>query len=89
MSKFDTGIKLGAVVSDIKDVSAREMVTELIAGKTIDDLLDMARGSLKSRRDDLAASLEGDLSPRHLSIPAELHKHVTQLKEKLVKIDAV
>ena len=84
----DAGIKLGAVVSDIKGVSAREMVAGLIAGKTIDDLLDMARGSLKSKRDDLAASLEGDLSPRHLFILAELHEHVTQLKEKLAKIDA-
>jgi len=84
----DAGIKLGAVVSDIKGVSAREMVAGLIAGKAIDDLLDMARGSLKSKRDDLAASLEGDLSPRHLFILAELHEHVTQLKEKLAKIDA-
>ena len=30
----DAGIKLGAVVSDIKGVSAREMVAGLIAGKT-------------------------------------------------------
>lgn len=84
----DAGIKLGAVVSDIKGVSAREMVAGLIAGKTINDLLDMARGSLKSKRDDLAASLEGDLSSRHLFILAELHEHVTQLEQKLAKIDA-
>lgn len=84
----DAGIKLGAVVSDIKGVSAQEMVAGLIAGKTIDDLLEMARGSLKNKRDDLAASLEGELSPRHLFILAELHEHVTQLKEKLAKIDA-
>ena len=84
----DAGIKLGAVVSDIKGVSAREMVAGLIAGKTIDDLLDMARGSLKSKRDDLAASLEGDLSSRHLFILAELHEHVIQLEQKRAKIDA-
>jgi transposase len=84
----DAGIKLGAVVSDIKGVSAQEMVAGLIAGKSIDDLLEMARGSLKNKRDDLAASLEGELSPRHLLILAELHEHVTQLKEKLAKIDA-
>jgi transposase len=44
----DAGIKLGAVVSDIKGVSARAMVAGLVAGKSISEMLDMARGSLKA-----------------------------------------
>lgn len=84
----DGGIKLGAVVSDIKGVSARAMVAGLVDGKTIDELLDMARGSLKNKRDDLQASLDGDLSARHLFILSELHGHITALEQQLAKIDA-
>lgn len=84
----DGGIKLGAVVSDINGVSAREMVAGLVNGKTIDDMLDMARGSLKNKRDDLQASLDGDLSARHLFILFELHEHIKALEQKLAKIDA-
>ena len=56
----DAGIKLGAVVSDINGVSAREMVQGLIEGQAIDTLLGHARGVLKRKNDALAASLEGD-----------------------------
>ena len=73
----DGGIKLGAVVSDIKSVSARAMVSGLVAGKPISELLGMARGSLKNKREDLAAPLEVDLSPRHLFILTELHESIT------------
>jgi transposase len=84
----DGGIKLGAVVSDIKGVSARAMVAGLVAGKPISEMLDMARGSLKSKREDLAASLDGDLSSRHLFALSELHEHVIYLEQKLAHIDA-
>jgi len=84
----DAGIKLGAVVSDINGVSARAMVAGLVAGKPISEMLGMARGSLKNKREELAASLEGDLSPRHVFILSELHEHVMQLEKKLADIDA-
>jgi transposase len=84
----DGGIKLGAVVSDIKGVSARAMVAGLIAGQPIADLLNMARGSLKNKSEDLALSLDGELSPRHLFILTEIHEHIEMLEKKLAKIDA-
>jgi transposase len=84
----DGGIKLGAVVSDIKSVTARAMVSGLVAGKSISELLGMARGSLKNKREDLAAPLEVDLSPRHFFILTELHESVTILEQKLARFDA-
>ena len=51
-------------------------------------MLAMARGSLKNKRDDLAASLDGDLSPRHLFVLRQLHEHVTSLERQLAQIDA-
>jgi transposase len=84
----DAGIKLGAVVSDIKGVSAREMVAGLIEGKPIEALLNMARGQLKHKRKELADSLDGELSERHLFVLHEIYRHVAYLEAELASIDA-
>jgi transposase len=84
----DGGVKLGAVVSDINGVSARAMVAGLIEGKPLGEMLAMARGSLKNKRDDLAASLDGDLSPRHLFVLRQVHEHVIHFEQELARIDA-
>ena len=84
----DGGVKLGAVVSDINGVSARAMVAGLIEGKPLGEMLAMARGSLKNKRDDLAASLDGDLSDRHLFVLRQVHEHVIYLEQQLARIDA-
>ena len=62
----DGGIKLGAVVSDLNGVSAREMVAGLLDGKPISEMVDRARGVMKNKQEELALSLDGELSPRHL-----------------------
>jgi len=84
----DGGIKLGGVVSDINGVSARAMVSALIEGKPLEQLLGLARGRLQQKREDLAASLEGDLSARHLFVLGHIHDHVGLLQRELAEIDA-
>ena len=84
----DGGIKLGAVVSDINGVSARAMVKGLIEQQGIEQLLALARGRLQLKREDLAASLEGDLSARHLFVLGHLHAHIETLQSELAALDA-
>jgi transposase len=84
----DAGIKLGAVVSDINGVSARAMVQGLIEGQSEAVLLGHARGALKRKTQELAASLDGDLSPRHLFVLRHLHAHIEALERQLADIDA-
>ncbi|MGF6960952.1 transposase [Paraburkholderia youngii] len=84
----DGGIKLRGVVSDINGLSARAMVTGLIEGKSIPALLDMARGWLKVRREDLQAALDGDPSARHRFILEHIHWHIEILERSLAQIDA-
>ncbi|MCY0855055.1 transposase [Cupriavidus sp. D39] len=84
----DGGIKLGGVVSDLNGLSARAMVVGLIEGKSISSLLDMARGRLKLRRDDLQAALDGDLTPRHRFILEHIHEHIATLEHSLAELDA-
>lgn len=84
----DGGIKLGTVVSDLNGVSASAMIEGLINGRSIDSLLDMARGALKLKRDDLQAALDGDLSARHLFVLKHMHAHIQMLQQQLADIDA-
>ena len=83
----DGGIKLGGVVSDIDGVSARAMVKALIAGQPIEQMLGLARGKLKQRREELSASLDGDLSARHLFVLGHIEAHVETLQRELAEID--
>lgn len=83
----DGGIKLGGVVSDISGVSARAMVAGLIEGKSINALLDMTHGKLKSKREELQAALDGDLTVRHLFLLRQLHAHIESLDRQLVELD--
>ncbi|SAL07233.1 transposase IS116/IS110/IS902 family protein [Caballeronia calidae] len=84
----DGGIKLGGIVSDLNGLSAREMVAGLIEGRSINALLDMARGQLKLRRDDLQAALDGDLTARHRFILGHIREHIEILERSLAELDA-
>jgi len=84
----DGGIKLGAVVSDINGVSARAMVKGLIEQQSVEQLLTLARGRLQSKREELTASLEGDLSARHLFVLCHIHAHIESLQSELAALDA-
>ena len=84
----DGGIKLGGVVSDIDGVSARAMVKALIAGQPIEQMLGLARGKLKQKREQLAASLDGELSARHLFVLGHIEAHLQTLQRELAEIDS-
>jgi transposase len=83
----DAGIKLGAVVADINGVSARAMVQGLIAGKPTAALLQLAHGKLRQKSDELAASMQGELSARHLFVLGHLQAHIDALEAELAEID--
>ncbi len=84
----DAGIKLGGVVSDINGVSAKRMIEGLIAGHSPDQLAVLGIGRLKGKREALAASLDGDLSPRHRLVIEALRDHICYLEAELAKLDA-
>jgi transposase len=84
----DGGVKLGAVVSDIHGVSARARVRGLIEGQSQAMLLAHARGALKRKTEELAASLDGDLSERHLFVLRHLSDSVDALQSQIADIDA-
>jgi len=83
----DGGIKLGGVVSDINGVSARAMVSGLIEGKPVEQLLALAHSNMKSKRVDLLASLQGDISARHLFVLGHIYAHIEAQHSELAQIN--
>ncbi|MDQ1316341.1 MAG: transposase [Pseudomonadota bacterium] len=83
----DAGIKLGGLVADINGKAAKAIVDGLIDGQPPERLILLA-GRLKAPRDALLASLDGDLSARHILLLSELRAHVRYLEERLTKLDA-
>ena len=83
----DTGIRLGNVVSDISGVSATEIISGLIEGKSIDELLACIRGRLKNKKEDLRAELKGELSARHLFLLKKIQAHIAYITKELGEID--
>jgi len=57
-------IKLGSVVSDLTGVSARQMLRELAGGNgDLAQIADLARGTMRAKREQLLRALDGRLSP--------------------------
>lgn len=83
----DAGIKLGGLVSDINGQAASAMVDGLIDGLAPSELIKLS-GRLKAPREDLLASLEGDLSARHRLVLEEIREHLHELERHLEKLDA-
>ena len=69
-------------------VSARAMVRGLIEGQSQAMLLAHARGALKRKTEELAASLDGDLSERHLFVLRHLSDSIDALQSQIADIDA-
>jgi transposase len=83
----DAGVRLGNVVSDIGGVTATEIITGLIEGKSMDELLACTRGALKKKKEELQAELEGELSARHLFLLKTLQAHIIYLRNELKELD--
>ncbi len=83
-----SGIRLGAVVSDIDGVSARDMIDGLIEGKLEpNDLAKKARGRLRKKSDEIIMSLDGRLGDRHRFLLQEIRDHVRQISDAIKRID--
>lgn len=83
----DCGIRLGAVVSDIDGVSAREMVRALLEGSTPKETAKLARGRLRKKVIELELSLDGRISDRHRLLLQTISRHIQGLGREIEAID--
>ena len=83
----DAGIRLGGLISDINGTSAQAMIAGLIAGRPLTELIDCARGRMRTKREPLRQVLDEPLSERHRGVLQELHHHIDFLEHQLRSFD--
>ncbi len=81
-------LKLASVATNVVGVSARAMLTELIAGQTEPAVLaELARGRLRSKLPELQQALAGQFRAHHRFLVAEILAHVDELDAHLARLD--
>jgi transposase len=77
----DANIKLASVVTDVLGKSGRAMIAALIAGRSDpEDLAELARGSLRGKRDQLREALHGRVTEHHRFLLRTLMDQVAHLE---------
>jgi transposase len=85
----DANIKLGNVATDLKGTSAQLMLHALVEGDlTPEAMADLARGSLRSKQEQLVQALTGYLQAHHRFLLAEHLKHISDLQAAITRISA-
>jgi transposase len=86
----DASIKLSSVVSSLKTISARAMLTAMIEGETDPlRLADMAKGRLRRKIPDLAQALTGHFDANHAWLARSMLRRLDLVEQALAELDAV
>jgi transposase len=82
-------VKVSSVASKLTTVSARDMITAMIAGQRDPRVLaGLARGRMKARHDDLVAALDGMFDDHHGELAALLLDQIAFLDERIAALAA-
>jgi transposase len=81
-------VKLSSVASKLTTVSARDMITAMIAGQRDPEVLaGLARTAMKAKHDDLAEALDGMFDDHHGELAALLLDQIAGLDAKITQLD--
>jgi len=78
-------VKLASVATDVTGVSARAMLTEIVAGST--DATALAQGRLREKIPALQRALAGRVGPHQRFLFAQQLAHVDFLDEQIARLD--
>jgi transposase len=85
----DANIKLASVVTDVRGLSAREILQRLLEGETdAQALAELARGRLRAKREALAQAVVGRLQAHHIFLLREQLAHLEYLDAAIARVDA-
>ncbi len=81
--------KLASVVTDVRGLSAREILQRLLEGETdAQALAELARGKLRAKREALAQAVVGRLQAHHVFLLREQLAHLDYLDAAIARLDA-
>jgi transposase len=81
-------IKLSSVISKIFGVSGRAMLEAMIHGEVNPEhLAELARGRMKSKKQDLTLALDGRMNPHQRLMLQSMIKHIDFLDEQITAFD--
>ena len=84
----DANIKLGSVASDVLGVSGRQMIQAMLEGnQDPSQMAELARGRMRSKKDTLAAALEGHVTEHHRFMLRTLWDHLAYLEKAIGAMD--
>lgn len=84
----DSNIKLTSVVTDITGVSGRAILTAMLQGQHDPEVLvQLARGRLRAKRDQLAQALQGTLREHHRVLLTNQLRHLDFLDRQVAELD--
>jgi transposase len=82
------GIKLGSVATDVLGVSGRAILRALIDGTASpEEMAELARGRLRSKRTELALALRGRVEAYHRFLLTMQLNHVESMERELEQLD--
>src|SRR5919202_1539486 len=85
----DANVKLAAVVTDVRGVSARAILEALVAGEADPRVLaELARGKLRTKRTLLEQAVVGHFLPHHAFMLTEQLSHLDYLEEAMERVSA-
>lgn len=82
----DAGIRLSALVSDPHGVACRQMIDILLAGGTPEQAVRFI-GRLKAPREEVLASLDGELTDLHRFLAGQIRDHIDSLQQTLSTLE--
>lgn len=84
----DTNLKLAAVATDLRGVSAQAILRALISGQEDPhELAGLARGRMRAKQAELERALQGRLRAHHRFLLAELLTQLDFLDEQIAKVE--
>lgn len=85
----DANIKLASVVTDIRGACARAMLEAILAGEKDPQVLaELARGRMRTKREQLAQAVVGNFTRHHAFLVTEQLRHLDYLGEAVERVGA-
>ena len=85
----DANIKLASVATDVMGVSGRRILQALLAGVADpEQLAELAKGRLRTKKTELQAALHGRLRPHHTRLLTHILTHLEFLEETIASCEA-